>query len=86
MEQRSEKPKRFSRGGFGRFVKKRCRFCTQKIKDSDYKNIDLLRRYITPSGKILGSRISGNCARHQLVVGRAIKRARHLALLPYLTK
>ena len=84
MEQRDDRRKSFGKRTMSRYIKKKCRFCAQKIKDIDYKNADLLRRYITPSGKILGSRISGNCARHQAFLTRSIKRARHLAMLPYL--
>lgn len=70
----------------GRFVVKKCRFCAEKVESIDYKDIPLLRRYLTPSGKILGSRITGNCTRHQKLLARAIKRARYLALLPYVVK
>ncbi|OIN98509.1 30S ribosomal protein S18 [Candidatus Desantisbacteria bacterium CG1_02_38_46] len=69
-----------------KFIKKKCRFCKQKIDSIDYKDINLLRRHTTPSAKILGGRISGNCARHQALLSRAIKRARYLALLPYTIK
>jgi small subunit ribosomal protein S18 len=88
-EERSERPyekKKFIPGKMGRFIKKKCRFCKQKVEVVDYKDINLLRRYITPSAKILGSRVSGNCARHQALLSRAIKRARYLALLPYTIK
>ena len=63
--------------------KKVCRFCTEKVRDIDYKQIQVLRTFLTDSGKILSSRITGNCARHQRQLSRAIKRARNLALLPY---
>lgn len=78
--------KRFILGKAARFIKKKCRFCTQKIDTIDYKDINLLRKYITPSAKILGSRITGNCSRHQALLTLAIKRARFLALLPYIVK
>lgn len=78
--------KKFIPGKMGRFIKKKCRFCKQKVDSIDYKDINLLRRYTTPSAKILGSRVSGNCARHQVLLSRAIKRARYLALLPYTIK
>jgi len=89
MEEREERyggKRKFVPGKFGKFIKKKCRFCKQKVDLIDYKDINLLRRYITPSAKILGGRISGNCARHQSLLSRAIKRARHLALLPYIVK
>ncbi|MDR2807508.1 MAG: 30S ribosomal protein S18 [Spirochaetaceae bacterium] len=65
------------------FFKKRvCRFCTQKQK-IDYKETDILRRFITERGKILPRRITGTCAKHQRAVAAAIKRARIIALLPF---
>jgi small subunit ribosomal protein S18 len=63
--------------------RKVCRFCAEKVRDIDYKQIQVLRTFITDSGKILSSRITGNCAGHQRQLGKAIKRARNLALLPY---
>lgn len=64
------------------FRKKVCRFCTQKAK-IDYKEPDSLRRFITERGKILPRRITGTCAKHQRKLALEIKRARALALLPY---
>jgi small subunit ribosomal protein S18 len=64
------------------FRKKVCRFCTQKAK-IDYKDADGLRRYTTERGKILPRRITGTCAKHQRALALEIKRARALALLPY---
>ncbi len=63
--------------------RKVCRFCADKVRDIDYKQIQVLRAFLTETGKILSSRITGNCARHQRGLSRAIKRARNLALLPY---
>lgn len=60
-----------------------CAFCVDKVKQIDYKDIDTLQRYITDQGKIRGRRQTGNCAKHQHQLSRSIKRARHLALLPY---
>lgn len=62
--------------------RKVCAFCLEKVKDIDYKNVDMLRRYVTERGKIRSGRKSGTCARHQRRLAVAIKRARHLALLP----
>jgi small subunit ribosomal protein S18 len=62
--------------------KKVCRFCTQKLK-IDYKDSDMLRRFVTERGKILPRRITGTCAKHQRELAEAIKRARILALLPF---
>ncbi|MBN2812365.1 30S ribosomal protein S18 [Treponema zuelzerae] len=64
------------------FRKKVCRFCTQKSK-IDYKDSDGLRRYTTERGKILPRRITGTCAKHQRRLAVEIKRARALAMLPY---
>ena len=70
-----------------RFFKKRyCRFCKEKRDDIDYKDIDTLKDYITERGKILPSRITGTCAKHQRALSRAIKRARFMALLPYVAR
>ena len=60
-----------------------CRFCESKEQYIDYKDDRKLRRYITERGKIIPRRMSGTCARHQRMLTRAIKRARHLAILPY---
>jgi small subunit ribosomal protein S18 len=66
--------------------RKVCRFCAEKVRDIDYKQIQVLRTFITDSGKILSSRITGSCAGHQRQLSKAIKRARNLALLPYVVK
>lgn len=63
--------------------RKVCRFCERKSIFIDYKEERLLRRYVTERGKIIPRRISGNCARHQRELTRAIKRSRIIALLPY---
>ena len=65
--------------------RKFCRFCADPSLKISYKNVDILRQFITDRGKIIPRRISGNCARHQRQLTLAIKRARHLALLPYTT-
>jgi small subunit ribosomal protein S18 len=69
----------------GRYVPKRrfCSFCTNHIVNIDYKNISMLRKYISDRGKIEPRRRTGTCAKHQRALAMAIKRARHLALLPY---
>ena len=67
-----------------RFGRKRyCRFTAEGIKEIDYKDLDMLRQYITETGKIVPSRITGTSARYQRQLATAIKRARYLALLPY---
>jgi small subunit ribosomal protein S18 len=75
------------RGGKGKvfFKKKVCKFCMQKLK-IDYKDPDTLRRFITERGKILPRRITGTCAKHQRALALAIKRARILALLPFVAE
>ncbi|MFS8640620.1 MAG: 30S ribosomal protein S18 [Symbiobacteriaceae bacterium] len=68
----------------GRRARRRvCSFCVDKIEYVDYKDAARLKRYITERGKILPRRISGNCARHQRQLTKAIKRARIMALLPF---
>lgn len=68
-----------------RYVVKRkfCSFCTGKVKAIDYKDPVTLCGYISPGGKIEPRRKTGSCAKHQRILAVAIKRARHLALLPY---
>lgn len=63
--------------------KKVCSFCVDKVETIDYKEVGRLRKYVTERGKILPRRISGNCAKHQRQLTRAIKRARNVALLPF---
>ncbi|MGH8011034.1 MAG: 30S ribosomal protein S18 [Candidatus Binataceae bacterium] len=65
--------------------RKVCRFCADKTLRVDYKDVRTLQSFITEGGKIVPSRTSGNCARHQRALAVAIKRARVLALLPFST-
>ncbi len=73
------------KGGFrGRKPKKKvCSFCVDKVMHIDYKDISKLRRFISERAKIQPRRITGTCAKHQRQLTTAIKRARHIALLPY---
>jgi small subunit ribosomal protein S18 len=71
----SDRRRHFSR-------RKVCRFCADHTVKIDYKDSRLLRQFITERAKIVPRRISGNCARHQREITRAIKRARNIALLP----
>jgi len=65
------------------FTKRKvCRFCVDKV-EIDYKDVDLLRNFITDRGKIVPRRITGTCARHQRELAVAIKRARYIALMPF---
>ena len=65
--------------------KKVCAFCTDGIDEIDYKDVNRLKKYVSERAKILPRRISGTCAKHQRQLTVAIKRARHVALLPYIS-
>jgi len=70
-----------------RFQRKRfCRFCSEKVEFIDYKDIKILRNYLTERGKILPRRMTGACAKHQREITECIKRARNIALLTYSEK
>ncbi len=60
-----------------------CQFCADKHLAIDYKQVDVLRRFVTEEGKIRPRRQTGTCAKHQRALANAVKRARHIALLPY---
>ena len=68
-----------------RAKRKVCSFCVDKIEHIDYKDLPRLRKYVSERAKIIPRRVTGTCARHQRQLTTAIKRARHLALLPYVT-
>ncbi len=71
-------------GGGGRFGRRRvCSFCVDKVQSIDYKEPSKLRRYISDRAKIEPRRKTGTCARHQRMLTHALKRARHVALLPF---
>ncbi len=73
-------------GRFGKpYLSKRkvCRFCSDKVDYIDFKNMNLLRNFVTERGKMLSARTTGVCSYHQRGLTRAIKRARNIALLPY---
>ncbi|WP_105618284.1 30S ribosomal protein S18 [Vallitalea okinawensis] len=63
--------------------KRVCSFCADNVKVIDYKDMNKLRRYVSERGKILPRRINGNCSKHQRAITIAVKRARHIALMPY---
>ena len=67
----------------GRRRRKVCVYCADKNAVIDYKDVNKLKRYISERGKILPRRITGNCAKHQRAITVAVKRARHIALMPY---
>jgi small subunit ribosomal protein S18 len=75
--------RRDKRAGGGSGRRKPCPFCKDKIDNVDYKDIVTLRKFISDRGKIRTRRITGACRRHQNQIARAVKRARELALLPY---
>ena len=66
--------------------RKSCHLCRDKVAEVDHKNLAQLRRYISEKGKIRSRRITGACRRHQLQVSAAVKRAREMALLPYVSQ
>lgn len=70
------------RGGMRR-RKKVCIFCGQDHAPVDYKDVATLKKFVSETGKILPRRVTGTCAKHQRAVTSAIKRARHIALMPY---
>jgi small subunit ribosomal protein S18 len=72
-------------GGRRRFRRRPrvCQFCADKSIVIDYKQVDMVRRFVTEAGKIRSRRDTGNCAKHQRQVAIAVKRARHLALVPF---
>ena len=73
------------RGGIRR-RKKVCVFCGEKSAPIDFKDVARLKKYVSERGKILPRRITGNCAKHQRELTTAIKRARHVALMPYVAE
>ena len=75
---------RTTRPGSGR--RKPCNHCREKVEQVDYKDVTGLRKFISERGKIRSRRITGACRRHQSQIARAVKRARELALLPYVNE
>jgi len=72
---------RYDRGGYQR--ERQCRFCANPNMQIDYKDIETLSRFVSDHGKIRSRRQTGTCAKHQRQLAREIKKARHLALLPF---
>ncbi len=81
MPEKTERPMKARRT-----KKKVCMFCVDKVESIDYKDTAKLRRYVSERGKIVPRRISGNCAKHQRQLTVAIKRARQIALLPFVAE
>lgn len=73
-------------GRFRRPRRKVCQFCVDKVDFIDYKNVMKVRKYVSDRGRILPRRTTGNCALHQRAMARAIKRAREIALLPFVAE
>ena len=71
------------RKSFGMHRKKVCQFCAEKTERIDYKDVETLKKYVTERGKILPRRVTGTCTMHQREVTKAIKRARTVALMPF---
>ena len=81
----ADRPERPARGGRkGR--RKVCSFCVDKIETIDYKDVARLRRFVSERAKILPRRVTGTCARHQRELTVAIKRARQIALMPFVSE
>ena len=78
MAERADRPNRARKGR-----KKVCNFCVDKVECIDYKDVSKLRRFLSERAKILPRRVTGTCAHHQRELTTAIKRARHVALLPF---
>ena len=82
MADRPERPARSGRKG----RRKVCSFCVDKIDTIDYKDVARLRRFVSERAKILPRRVTGTCARHQRELTVAIKRARQIALMPFVSE
>ncbi len=82
-QQRERTPRKRAGAATGPSRRKSCFFCKDKVDEIDYKNINQLRRYVSEKGKIRSRRVTGACRRHQRQVAVAVKRAREMALLPY---
>jgi len=87
-KQRNRKParRRDKKGGPGSGRRKPCLYCKDKIEHVDYKDFQSLRRFLSDKGKIRSRRITGACRRHQNQLATAVKRARELAFLPYVSE
>jgi small subunit ribosomal protein S18 len=65
------------------FKKKPCRLCKDKVEKIDYKDVDLLKKFISDRGKIIPPRLTGSCAKHQRMISNSVKKARLAALIPF---
>jgi small subunit ribosomal protein S18 len=80
-----DRRRRDRRGPVGGGRRKSCPYCREKVDAVDYKDLGALRRAVSDKGKIRSSRVTGTCRRHQAQLARAVKRARELGLLPYVS-
>jgi small subunit ribosomal protein S18 len=85
-EKNQQQQRRRPGGPAGQIKRRNCFFCKEHIAEIDYKNVTQLRRYVSEKGKIRSRRITGACRRHQVQVATAVKRAREMALLPYVAE
>lgn len=83
MSEKNDRPERDNRRPGRKARKKVCAFCVDKVDQIDYKDVAKIKRYVSERAKILPRRVTGTCAHHQRELTVAIKRARHLALLPF---
>ena len=83
---RDRDKRRDKRDGFRRGRKKYCQFCADQKDYIDYKDIAMLRKFMSDRGKIRARRVTGNCSQHQRLVAAAVKNAREMALLPYTSR
>ena len=83
MAQKKQQPRRRTGPNTAPGKRKSCHFCRDKVDHIDYKDFQSFRRYLSDRGKIRSRRITGCCRRHQNQLAKAVKRARELALLPY---
>jgi small subunit ribosomal protein S18 len=81
-----DRRRRDRKGPPGGGRRKPCPFCREKVEQVDYKDVAALRRAISDKGKIRSSRVTGACRRHQSQLANAVKRARELGLLPYVSE
>jgi ribosomal protein S18 len=86
MAKKPQRRRRREERGGRRQKKKVCYFCAENIDYVDYKDVALLRKFMSDRAKIRSSRVTGNCVQHQRKVANAIKNARELALLPYVNR
>ena len=96
LGRKSRAPKRDDRRGGSRqggparpgrtFRQKVCHFCKERLEYVDYKDVGLMRKYVSDRGKIRARRVTGNCVKHQKEVATAVKNAREMALLPYVVR